>query len=82
MKTIISLLLLGFFNVNAQTPDGKEILRRIDQNMSSENRIFTSKMIIHGQRNSRTVESKTWTSEKRNRIRNIFSRPGTRERKC
>jgi outer membrane lipoprotein-sorting protein len=73
MKAIISLLLLGFFSVNAQKPDGKEILRRIDQNMSSENRIFTSKMIIHGQRNSRTVESKTWTSgEKKSYTEYLF----------
>jgi outer membrane lipoprotein-sorting protein len=73
MKVIISLLLPGFFSVIAQTPDGKEILRRIDQNMSSENRIFTSKMIIHGQRNSRTVESKTWTSgEKKSYTEYLF----------
>jgi outer membrane lipoprotein-sorting protein len=73
MKAIISLLLVGFISVNAQKPDGKEILRRIDQNMSSENRIFTSKMIIHGQRNSRTVESKTWTSgEKRSYTEYLF----------
>src|SRR5512133_3519923 len=73
MKAIISLLLLGFFSVNAQKPDGKEILRRIDRNMSSENRIFTSKMVIHGQRNSRTVESKTWTAgEKKSYTEYLF----------
>jgi outer membrane lipoprotein-sorting protein len=62
MKFILAILLIGVANAFAQTPEGKDILRKIDQNMSSENRIFTSKMIIHGQRNSRTVESKTWTS--------------------
>jgi outer membrane lipoprotein-sorting protein len=62
MKFIIVILLIGVTTAIAQTPEGKDILRKIDQNMSSENRIFTSKMIIHGQRNSRTVESKTWTS--------------------
>jgi outer membrane lipoprotein-sorting protein len=62
MRLLVTILLIGFSAAFAQTPDGKEILRKIDQNMSSENRIFTSKMIIHGQRNSRTVESKTWTS--------------------
>jgi outer membrane lipoprotein-sorting protein len=73
MKIGISLLLLGFFTVNAQTPDGIEILRRIDRNMSSENRIFTSKMVIHGQRNSRTVESKTWTAgEKKSYTEYLF----------
>jgi outer membrane lipoprotein-sorting protein len=73
MKVIISLFLLGFFSVNAQKPDGKELLRRIDQNMSSENRVFSSKMIIHGQRSSRTVESKTWTAgEKKSYTEYLF----------
>ncbi len=73
MKAIISILWLGFFSLNAQTPDGTEILKRMDQNMSSENRIFTSKMIIHGLRNSRTVESKTWTSgEKKSYTEYLF----------
>jgi outer membrane lipoprotein-sorting protein len=62
MITIFMILLMGIIPVNTQKPDGKEILRRIDQNMSSENRIFTSKMIIHGQRNDRSVESRTWTT--------------------
>jgi outer membrane lipoprotein-sorting protein len=62
MKLLSFILLLGFLSTVNQRPDGKEILRRIDQNMSSENRIFTSKMIIHGRRNVRTVESKTWTA--------------------
>ena len=47
MKTILALLLPGFTSIFAQ-PDAKEILRRIDQNMISENRVFISKMIIHG----------------------------------
>jgi outer membrane lipoprotein-sorting protein len=73
MRTIICLLLMGSISFNAQYPDGKEILKRIDQNMSSENRIFTSKMIIHGQRNSRTVESKTWTAgEKKSYTEYLF----------
>ena len=62
MKQMLTfILLLTYFQVEAQTPDGKEIMRRIDQNMSSENRTFTSKMIIHGIRNSRTLELRTWT---------------------
>ncbi len=41
-------------------PSGEEILTRIDENMSSKNRVLTSKMIIHGRRSSRTIESRTW----------------------
>ncbi len=62
MKFILAFLFLGTTSAFAQNPDGKEILRRIDLNMASENRVFTSKMIIHGKRNTRTIESKSWTS--------------------
>ncbi len=47
--------------LQAQNPSGEEILKRIDQNMASRNRVFTSRMIIHGPRTSRTLESKTWS---------------------
>ncbi|MBN1388926.1 MAG: outer membrane lipoprotein-sorting protein [Bacteroidales bacterium] len=62
MKKLLLLIVIfnGSFAI-AQNPDGEEIMRKIDQNMSSENRFFTSKMIINGVRNSRTVESRTWT---------------------
>ena len=43
-------------------PSGKEILDRIDQNMSAESRYVKSKMIIHGPRTSRTIESETWAA--------------------
>lgn len=45
--------------LSAQTAD--EILDRVDQNMSSENRIFESSMTIHGKRNSRTITSRTYS---------------------
>jgi len=48
MKIIITFLFtLHTLIISAQVPDGKEIMLRIDQNMSSENRYFTSEMIIH-----------------------------------
>jgi len=62
MKILVAIALFSFSAVMAQNPDGKEILRKIDQNMSSENRVFTSKMVIHGRRETRTIESKTWSS--------------------
>lgn len=62
MKKLFFLLLISqFVTLNAQVPDGEEIMKRIDKNMSSENRIFESKMIIYGPRNSREVRSRTWT---------------------
>lgn len=41
-------------------PSGEEILDRIDANMSSDTRYVKSKMVIHGSRSSRTVESESW----------------------
>ena len=63
MKIIIAILImLPMIPVRAQVPSGEEILDKIDQNMSSDSRVFTSKMIIHGRRGSRTVESKSWAA--------------------
>ena len=58
-KLIIILLLIPNF-ILAQTPTGKEILEKIDQNMAAKSTITTSKMIIHGKRQTRTIEAKTW----------------------
>ena len=61
MKSIIiGIIFLSFFQVWAQYPDGEEILNKIDENMSSDSRVFTSKMIIHGRRGTRTVASRSW----------------------
>ncbi len=59
-KLIISIILCLFlFPVFAQ--DAKNILEKVDRNMSSKNRIMESSMTIHGKRSSRTLTSKTWS---------------------
>jgi outer membrane lipoprotein-sorting protein len=60
MRRFIFILLLPITLLWAQTPPGDEILRKVDQNMFSENKIITSRMVIHGRRESRTVEAKSW----------------------
>ena len=37
-----------------------EIITKIDKNLNSKSRILTSKMVVHGRRLSRTIESKNW----------------------
>lgn len=44
--------------LTAQNAD--DILRRVENNMSSDNRVFESSMTIHGVRNSRTITSRTY----------------------
>jgi hypothetical protein len=55
-----SILALPIAALWGQTPSGNEILRKVDQNMFSENRIIVSRMVIHGERGSRTLETKSW----------------------
>ena len=47
----------------AQQPaqSGETILRKVDQNLSSKNRIFESTMVIHGRRSTRSVTSRSWS---------------------
>jgi outer membrane lipoprotein-sorting protein len=54
------LVISGAGLLNAQYPSGDEVMERMDRNMSSKNRVLTSKMVINGARSSRTIESKTW----------------------
>jgi len=59
IKTIVALLFAAAVGSAHAQPAADIILERIDQNLSSENRIFESTMTIHGRRNSRTITSKT-----------------------
>ena len=59
-KVIIIPLILISFGLYGQ-PDAKQILDRVDKNMSSENRKFESSMTIHGKRASRTITSVTYS---------------------
>ena len=59
-KIIFILIIFSAVVVNAQTPTGEEIFKKLDANMTSDSKIVHSKMIIHGRRGSRTIESKSW----------------------
>jgi outer membrane lipoprotein-sorting protein len=61
MKIIIIVLLTSFFICGYGQPKADEILKKVDQNLSSDNRVFESTMTIHGKRSSRTIASKTWS---------------------
>jgi outer membrane lipoprotein-sorting protein len=64
MKKHLSLILLILMAIGAdvagQVPDGETILRRVDDNMGSDNKITTSLMTIHGRRGSRSIRAKSW----------------------
>jgi outer membrane lipoprotein-sorting protein len=58
---LMSLILLTIGAIAiAQAPDGEAILRRVDENMGSDNKITTSLMTVHGRRGSRSIRAKSW----------------------
>jgi len=58
-KFLFSLLLIS--QIFGQYPDADYVLRRIDQNMVSDNQVVVSTMVIHGLRTSRSITAKSWT---------------------
>jgi outer membrane lipoprotein-sorting protein len=61
MRKITIPMILLCVSINAQNPSAREIIEKVDRNMSAESRVFTSKMIIHNPRNTRMIESKSWS---------------------
>ena len=60
MKKLAFILFLIPSIIWAQKPTGKELLKRVDKNMAATSTISTSKMVIHGARQTRTIEAKSW----------------------
>lgn len=54
---VLAAIILSAFS----NQDASEILRKVDANLSSENRVFESTITIHGRRGSRTITSKSWS---------------------
>jgi len=52
-------LFMAFAGFSA--PDANEILKKVDKNLSSENRILESSITIHGKRGDRTIASKSYS---------------------
>ncbi len=61
MRKYIIFTLATLFSIGAYSQTAKEILEKIDNNMSGENQVIESSMTIHGKRNSRTMTSITYT---------------------
>jgi outer membrane lipoprotein-sorting protein len=60
MKKLFICIIISMGIPFANAQDAAGILKKVESNMSSENRIFESTMIIHGARASRTITSRTY----------------------
>ena len=64
---MISKALLGILLLTTLTSVGKseemtaeQLVKAMDDNLNAKTRVLTSKMIVHGRRSSRTIESRNW----------------------
>ena len=60
MKVILLTLLSSITFAQKVEMSVKDIISEIDKNMNAKSRVLTSKMIVHGRRSSRTIESRNW----------------------
>ena len=82
-----ALLFIALFSlivtINAQTPTGDEILKRIDQNLIFEQAISVSTMIVHSRTGDRTIQSKAWSRGNDKAFSsNTWRRPAKKAKKC
>lgn len=59
-RLFVFVLLFTMTLVYAQEPSGKDILERVDDNYTAENRRATSTMVIKGRRATRTLQAESW----------------------
>jgi outer membrane lipoprotein-sorting protein len=63
-KKYISIICFVAINLSGfSQPDADGILKKVEMNMSSDNRVFESTMIIQGNRTDRTITSRTYSVE-------------------
>jgi len=60
IKILIFILSFTFLNGQSDDMSVQDIIQAMDDNLNAKSRILTSKMIVHGRRSSRTIESKNW----------------------
>ncbi len=60
IRIFISLLFFTFLFGQSYDVSVQDIIQAMDDNLNAKSRIMTSKMIVHGRRSSRTIESRNW----------------------
>ena len=60
IKILIFFLSFTFLFAQADDMSGQDIIKAMDNNLNAKSRVMTSKMVVHGRRASRTIESRSW----------------------
>lgn len=60
IKIFIFIISLSLLNGQASDMTVSDIIAAMDKNLNAKSRVLTSKMVVHGRRTTRTIESKNW----------------------
>ena len=60
IKILIFILSFTFLLGQPDNMSVQDIIRAMDNNLNAKSRVLTSRMIVHGRRSSRTIESRNW----------------------
>ena len=63
MRIFIIAVIFSYWDILLKAEDTvtvKGLLSSIDANLYAESQIYTSTMVVHGRRSSRTIKSKSW----------------------
>ena len=60
IKILIFILSFTFLPSQSDDMSVQDIIKAMDNNLNAKSRILTSRMIVHGRRSSRTIESRNW----------------------
>tara|TARA_B100000945_G_scaffold321069_1_gene333665 strand:- start:1125 stop:1868 length:744 start_codon:yes stop_codon:yes gene_type:complete len=60
MIALVLINLFCFLIGEEKTINANELISAMDANLNAKSRVLTSRMIVHGRRASRTIESKNW----------------------
>jgi len=60
IKSLIPFLSFTFLFAQADDMSVQDIIKVMDNNLNAKSRVMTSKMVVHGRRASRTIESRSW----------------------
>ena len=60
IRILVALLFFTFLFGQSDDVPVQDIIQAMDDNLNAKSRVMTSKMIVHGRRSSRTIESRNW----------------------
>jgi len=60
IRIFVVLLFSTFLFGQSDDVSVQDIIQAMDDNLNAKSRVMTSKMIVHGRRSSRTIESRNW----------------------